>query len=137
MSATRKATLGFYWVTTEDRYEDWFVLAHTGRSAAIFHEQYDGYARGDAKAERLFRGIEPNGGDVPRHAHLPDLEALGFTILQCLPTRIVQLGQRIFSESAMRETIEAFQHAEAYERLRQAEGGERRTTRGRSPSPRG
>jgi hypothetical protein len=41
--ATRKMPIHLYWVTTPDHSEDWFILARTRRSAAKFHDIYEGY----------------------------------------------------------------------------------------------
>ena len=39
-----------FWVTTEDHDEDWFILARNEKEATIYHEDYEGYDRGDATA---------------------------------------------------------------------------------------
>jgi hypothetical protein len=49
-SAGRRFSL--YWCTTSDGDEDWFVVANSGREARRFHENAEGYERGDARAER-------------------------------------------------------------------------------------
>jgi hypothetical protein len=42
-----------YWCTTPDGDEDWFVVAASATAARRFHEQAEGYDRGDADAERI------------------------------------------------------------------------------------
>lgn len=42
-----------YWCTTPDGDEDWFVVARSAREARTFHEDAEGYSRGDAHAERI------------------------------------------------------------------------------------
>jgi len=115
-----KSTVTLYWVTTEDHSEDWFVFAHNSRSAAAFHEDYEGYDRGDATATPVVRGIPlTDGENVPRHAHLSDLSPLGFKVLQDGSRRIVQLGHRKFREGSLEATIEALHGLIALKQLRQ------------------
>ena len=42
-----------YWVTTEDHFEDWFVLAPSPEEATQYFENYEGYNEGDAEAEEI------------------------------------------------------------------------------------
>jgi hypothetical protein len=42
-----------YWCTTSDGDEDWFVVASSSAEARRFHEDAEGYDRGDAAAERV------------------------------------------------------------------------------------
>lgn len=55
MAGTRRRAKRFalYWCTTADGDEDWFVVAHSPREAKRFHEDVEGYERGDADAERV------------------------------------------------------------------------------------
>ena len=55
MAGTRRRAKRFalYWCTTADGDEDWFVVAHSPREAKRFHEDAEGYERGDADAERV------------------------------------------------------------------------------------
>jgi|HubBroStandDraft_1064217.scaffolds.fasta_scaffold295272_1 hypothetical protein len=50
-SAARRFSL--YWCKTPDGDEDWFVVSNTARDASRFHEDEEGYERGDARAERI------------------------------------------------------------------------------------
>ena len=79
--------VNLYWVTTDDRDEDWFILAKTRRAAESYHIEYEGYEPGDARAELILRtGADPIPGPIPRHAQLEDLQTLGFEILNRTPT---------------------------------------------------
>jgi hypothetical protein len=49
----RAAPFALYWCTTPDGDEDWFVVARSAAEAARFHESAEGYASGDARAERV------------------------------------------------------------------------------------
>ena len=49
--ATRKMTIHLYWVTTPDQSKDWFILARMPRSAAKYHDDYEGY-NDDANARK-------------------------------------------------------------------------------------
>ena len=46
-------TVSLYWVTTADHSEDWFILAKSAGAAKRFHENYEGYNHGDAKARLI------------------------------------------------------------------------------------
>ena len=53
---TRKArSPKLYWVTTADHGEDWFVVALGEGEACVFHEDAEGFDRGDADAELVCR----------------------------------------------------------------------------------
>ena len=80
-------TFYLYWVTTADHDEDWFIVARTARSAANFHEDYEGYDRYDAKAEKIMSvpvNLKLKNGEPPCHAQLSDLAKLGSR--SCLQT---------------------------------------------------
>lgn len=49
----RKKRFALYWCTTSDGSEDWFVVAESTAAARRFHEDAEGYDRGDAHAERV------------------------------------------------------------------------------------
>jgi len=59
------------WVTTEDHGEDWFIMAHTAKEAATFHEEREGYDIGDATAEKILEIPEGVNADVgcPKSCH--------------------------------------------------------------------
>jgi transcriptional regulator with XRE-family HTH domain len=66
-----------YWCTTVDGDEDRFVVARTASAARRFHENAEGYDRGDARAERVM-ALPPevltgsgwrDGPDGEVHAH--------------------------------------------------------------------
>jgi hypothetical protein len=48
-----------YWVITLNHEEDWFVFAASKRSAERFHEDFEGYNRGDALATLMWNGVNP------------------------------------------------------------------------------
>jgi hypothetical protein len=69
-----------YWVTTLDRDEDWFIFARTPRQAASYHEDYEGYETGDAKAHQVIARVELQRfeqGPPPCHAQIADLIPAG------------------------------------------------------------
>jgi len=93
---------------TADHFEDWFVLARDGRSAARYHEHYEGYDPGEATAAQVVRVLVLDERDtVPRHAWLPDLKNLGFKVLQARSLRVVRLGPKTYREGNFREIAEA------------------------------
>jgi len=82
----RAKRFALYWCTTADGDEDWFVVAHSPREAKRFHEDVEGYERGDADAERvalLPPELQTGGGwkdaadgDVQRSAGWPSDQVL-------------------------------------------------------------
>lgn len=96
--------MNLYWVTTEDHEEDWFVIANTAEEAAAFHEEYEGYDMGNAKAEMVQKipaGISVRVG-WPSNDFL---QACGANILVDGLTRVVEIGGRKFCEGLMESTI--------------------------------
>lgn len=52
---TRPKRFALYWCTTPNGDEDWFVVADSAREARKFHEDEEGFNRGDADAERIMK----------------------------------------------------------------------------------
>ena len=93
-----------YWVTTEDHYEDWFVLAPSPVEATQYFENYEGYNPGDAEAEEIL-GISD---DLQVEKGWPSrelLETLGFKYLSDDNTRVIEFYGRKFVEGAMEAII--------------------------------
>jgi hypothetical protein len=85
-----KKPIHLYWVTTLDHDEDWFIFAKTSRSAASYHERYDGYDTGDARARLVIAQVQLpkyENGTPPCHAQIADLIALGFEVVGVDPHR--------------------------------------------------
>jgi hypothetical protein len=102
--APRKKRFFLYWCTTEDGDEDWFVVADSARAARRYHEQAEGYERGDARAERvaalpaeLVRDgswIDPDAENATAHPGWPS-EAL----LRACGGEVAKLSQEMLRES--------------------------------------
>ncbi len=93
-----------YWVTTEDHFEDWFVLAASPEEATQYFEDYEGYNPGDAEAEEII-GISE---DLQLEKGWPSrelLEMLGFVYLSDEHTRVIEFLGRKFIEGGMEEII--------------------------------
>ena len=109
--ATNKAPIHLYWVTTPDHSEDWFIFARTQRSAAKFHDDYEGYNDHYANARLVISDTpvsESAHCEIPRHAQVPDLKALGFEILQPQGgERAVRLDGELFVEGYLDSLIAA------------------------------
>ena len=78
-SAVRPKRFALYWCTTPDGDEDWFVVAESAATARRFHENAEGYDRGEADAERiapvhwravLASSIRSAAGGSRPHCHL-------------------------------------------------------------------
>ena len=100
--ATRKMPIHLYWVTTPDHSEDWFILARTRRSAAKFHDSYEGYDDDYATAQLVVADTgapESSFEGMPRHAQIPDFRELGFEIVDPRGGhRAVRLNGKLFIE---------------------------------------
>lgn len=93
-----------YWVTTEDHHEDWFIVAKNKRAAAKFHEDSEGYERGDASAEEILEIPDK----IPSETGWPDDELLlsiGARFISNEQTRVVEIGGRRFCEGLLEATI--------------------------------
>jgi hypothetical protein len=55
--AINQQTMKLYWVTTQDHDEDWFIFAESAKSARTYHEDYEGYGKGDAHSRLIVSNI--------------------------------------------------------------------------------
>jgi len=103
----KESAANLYWVSTEDHDEDWFILSNSARTAEQFHIEYEGYEPGDAHAELVLTPQPiPDGLELPRHAQIEDLIALGFEVLNPDPNgRTVKLGNRVFVEGHLEALV--------------------------------
>jgi hypothetical protein len=101
--------LNLYWVTTGDHEEDWFIFARTRRSAASFHERYEGYGTYDASARTIQTNVHLakfKNGISHCHAQAEDLLALGFEILDRPKfARAVSFRGELFREGRMEALV--------------------------------
>lgn len=87
-----------FWVYTAWHEEDWFIIADTKQAARKFHEEYEGFNYGDAKAS-LIQTVEKNyERKKVYHAQLPMLIDLGFTVLSESPFRTVIKDGKVYQE---------------------------------------
>jgi len=59
--ASLKQTVKLYWVTPDDHDEDWFIFTESARSARAYHEDYEGYGKGDANSCLIVSNMTPEG----------------------------------------------------------------------------
>jgi hypothetical protein len=88
--ASKQQTVKLYWCTTADHDEDWFIFAESARSAKKYHEYYEGYGAGDARARLMVRDVpltKFTNGEPPCHAQMRELMALGFEDAGSVPDR--------------------------------------------------
>lgn len=119
MSA-KKPSIHLYWVTTHDHDEDWFIFARTSRSATSYHEHYEGYDTGDAKARLVIARVQLpkyEQGPPPCHAQIADLVALGFEVVGADPYR---RGVRFKGELYVEGYLQALV-VQASDKLREAQ----------------
>jgi uncharacterized protein DUF4258 len=108
-----------YWCTTADGDEDWFVVASSAREARRYHEDAEGFDRGEAAAERVL-ALPPDlcegggwkdgrAGPVRNEAGWPSDELLiscggeiatlprdAFRAMMGVVTKDVRFGARVF-----------------------------------------
>ena len=93
-----------YWVTTDDHDEDWFIVASSSKAASAFHEDAEGYNRGDATAEEILDIPE----NVPAETGWPPdelLRAVGAEFLLNDQPRVVEIAGRKFCEGMLASTL--------------------------------
>jgi hypothetical protein len=121
-----KKPIHLYWVTTLDHDEDWFIFAKTSRSAASYHEHYDGYDTGDATARLVIARVELQKyeqGPPPCHAQLADLIALGFEVVGVDPHRRgVRFKGELYLEGELQTLV-----VQASDKLREVQNIKRST----------
>jgi hypothetical protein len=108
MASTKQVRL--YWVTTDDHDEDWFIFAESARSARSFHEHYEGYGAGDARARLIVRDVRLTkftNGEPPCHAQLRELLALGFKDAGSVPNqRSMSFEGKTYTEGILESLVE-------------------------------
>lgn len=92
-----------YWLETADHSEDWFVVARTAREARRFHEDEEGYDRGDAVCKRVKTLGDEGRAGWPTHEELVDY---GLTIVQAEQPRIVEYMGVRYSEGTLDHEIQ-------------------------------
>src|ERR1035437_6696060 len=78
--ASNKQSIKLYWVTTQDHDQDWFIFAESARRARAYHEDYEGYGKGDAQSRLIVSNVtltEFQNGTPPCHARFQDLYQIG------------------------------------------------------------
>jgi hypothetical protein len=105
-----KQTMKLYWVTTDDHDEDWFIFAESARRARTYHEDYEGYGKGDAYSRLIVANValkEFQNGTPPCHAQFQDLFQIGFQNAGTTPNRRgVKFSGEIFREGILEAIIE-------------------------------
>jgi hypothetical protein len=99
-----------YWVTTQDHDEDWFIFAESARQARTFHEDYEGYDKGDAHSRLIVSKVtlkEFMNGTPPCNAQFQDLFQIGFENAGTSPNRRrAGYNGEIFREGILEAIIE-------------------------------
>ena len=108
--ASNNQTMKLYWVTTQEHDEDWFVFAESARQARAFHEDCEGYDKGDAHSRLIVSKVtlkEFQNGAPPCHAQFQDLFQIGFKNAGTTPNRRgVKFNGEIFREGILEAIIE-------------------------------
>jgi len=107
---TIKQQIKLYWCTTDDHDEDWFIFAESARQARAYHEDYEGYDKGDADSRLIVSNVtlkEFQSGTPPCHAQFQDLFQIGFQDAGTIPNRRgVRFDGEIFREGILESIIE-------------------------------
>ena len=110
MFITIKKQIKLYWVTTDDHAEDWFIFADSARQARAYHEDYEGYSKGDASSRLIVSNVtsqEFQNGTPPCHAQFQDLFQIGFQDAGTIPNRRgAKFNGEIFREGILEAIIE-------------------------------
>ena len=108
--ASNKQAVKLYWVTTADHDEDWFIFATTPRQARSYHEDYEGYGKGDARSRLIVRDVRLTkftNGEPPCHAQMRELLALGFKDDGSVPNqRSVRFEGKAYTEGILESLVE-------------------------------
>jgi len=91
-----------YWVETDDHAEDWFIVARTAREARRFHEEQEGYDRGDARSTLVMTLAEGAKEGWPR---LEALAEYGLNVLRSKQPRVVEYQGRRYAEGGLEYTV--------------------------------
>jgi hypothetical protein len=96
-----------YWCETADHDEDWFVVARSARCARCVLDRDEGYAPGDATAERVCT-VPADHPDAQRGWPSNALiRACGGVLLKSPNgVRLVRLGDRVFGEGDIVGNVE-------------------------------
>jgi hypothetical protein len=105
-----KKQIKLYWCTTDDHDEDWFIFADSARQARSYHEDYEGYDKGDASSRLIVSPVtleKFQNGMPPCHAQFQDLFQIGFKNAGTIPNRrSVRFNGEIFREGILEAIIE-------------------------------
>jgi hypothetical protein len=108
--ASNKQAIKLYWVTTADHDEDWFIFAESAKSARAYHENYEGYGKGDAHSRLMVSDVRLTkftNGEPPCHAQLRELLALGFEDAGSVPNqRSVRFEGKTYTEGIQESMME-------------------------------
>ena len=108
--AITKQAIKLYWVTTSDHGEDWFIFSYSARQARSYHEDYEGYGKGDANSRLIVSNVtlkEFMNGTPPCHAQFQDLCQIGFKNAGSIPNRRrAGCNGEIFREGILEAIIE-------------------------------
>src|ERR1035437_8741841 len=114
-----KKQVRMYWVTTQDHDKDWFIFAESAKSARTYHEDYEGYDKGDAHSRLIVSSVtlkEFMNGTPPCHAQFQDLFQIGFQDAGTIPNRRrAGLNGEIFREGVLEAIIELGRQQQALE----------------------
>ncbi len=96
--------MNLYWCETADHAEDWFIVASSAQEACQFHEDAEGYERGDARATLVCC--------IPQHLAFRKgwpshelISALGGEFLSEDTPRVVQIEDTVYEEGGLDAVI--------------------------------
>lgn len=91
-----------YWVETDNHDEDWFIVARTAREAERFHEEEEGYARGEATATLVKTLVDEGRSGWPK---LEQLTEYGLTVVRAQQPRIVEYEGVRYTEGGLEASL--------------------------------
>src|ERR1017187_1518953 len=116
--ASTKQTVKLYWVTADDHDEDWFIFAESAKGARAYHEDYEGYGKGDASSRMIVSNVtlkEFMNGTPPCHARFEDLYQIGVEAGANPGRRKGRFNGEIFRNGVLEAIIELGRQRQALE----------------------
>jgi len=113
-----KKRIRLYWVISADHNKDWFIFADSARQARAYHEHYEGYGKGDARARLIVSNVtlkEFMNGTPPCHARFEDLYQIGIEAGTIPGRRKGRFSGEIFRNGILEAIIELGRQRRALE----------------------
>jgi hypothetical protein len=102
------APLKLYWCTTDGGEEDWFMIAHTAKDAALQHAAAEGFDPEEPSAELVMvlpAELQEKGDEIQGWPTSEMLAICGAKVVRSETPRVVEIDGRTFGEGMMDHLI--------------------------------